>query len=179
MADGDPHRSGPCHVVLVGPMGVGKTTIGALVAEATGWSLVDSDHVIEALHGRTGSDIARDEGVARLHRIEAEVLDEALGFAPPSVIAGAASVADDAFLVDRLSTSAGVVVLLDCDPSVLAQRRQRGSHRRPVDHSVLEELTTRRRSTLQPIADLVLDVTDLGAEGAAAQIVDLIRSRHG
>lgn len=167
------------HLVIVGPMGVGKTTVGALVAEHLGWSFVDSDRVIEALHGRTGSDIASTDGVGRLHRIEAEVLDEALGFAPPSVIAAAASVADDAVLLDRMSSPGVVVVLLTCAPSELARRTSRGRHRRRVDDGEAARLAQRRRDAIEPTGATVIDVTDIRPLEAATTIVGLVRHTSG
>ena len=40
-------------VVLVGPMGAGKTTVGALLAEAWGVAARDTDADVEELDGRT------------------------------------------------------------------------------------------------------------------------------
>ena len=135
--------------------------------------------MIEALHGRRGVEIAEDEGVARLHRIEAEVLDEALGFVPPSVIAAAASVADKPVLIDRMATPGVVVVLLECDPATLEERRQAESHRRPIGRSESDNLAQRRRASIRPIADLVLDVRDLAPVESARRIIEEVRSRSG
>ncbi len=179
MAEAAPSEPAPAHIVIVGPMGVGKTTVGSIVAQHLRWSFVDSDQVIEALYGRRGSDIARDEGVDHLHRIEAEVLEEALGFAAPSVIAAAASVADDRLLVDRVAAHGVVLVLLACESAVLAERARDASHRRPMSRSESDDLTERRRSAVQPVANVVLDVTDLTPTHAAAQIIDVVRSRSG
>jgi shikimate kinase len=162
------------HVVIAGPMGVGKTTVGTIVADQLGWAFVDSDRVIEALYGKTGRGIATDGGVDKLHRIEAEVFDEALSFAPPSVIAPAASVADHAMLIDRLHAPGVVVALLDCDPGALAERSVRARHRRDIGDRAAESLMTTRRSALMPVARLTIDVTSLSPEGAATRIVELV-----
>jgi len=42
------------NVILVGPMGAGKSTIGRQLAQLLNYEFVDSDHEIEA---RTGADI--------------------------------------------------------------------------------------------------------------------------
>ena len=162
------------HVVILGPMGVGKTTVGTLVADRLGWALVDSDRVIEALHGKTGGDIASSGGVQKLHRIEAEVFDEALSFAPPSVIAPAASVADDAGLLDRLTNPGVVVALLGCEPNALAERVRSSGHRRGIDPTEAARVEAQRRTAVEHLAHITIDVTDLAPEDAAVQIVDLV-----
>ena len=52
------------HLVLVGMMGVGKTTVGRIVGERLGRRVVDSDQVIEARTGRTVREIFASDGEA-------------------------------------------------------------------------------------------------------------------
>jgi len=54
-------REGPC-VVLVGPMGAGKTTVGRLLADAWGVDLRDTDLDVEAAEGRTVQEVFVDAG---------------------------------------------------------------------------------------------------------------------
>ena len=49
-------------VVLVGPMGSGKSTVGALLAERLGAPYRDTDADIVAAQGREVSEIFVDEG---------------------------------------------------------------------------------------------------------------------
>jgi len=162
------------HIVILGPMGVGKTTVGTLVADQLGWPFVDSDRVIEALHGKTGRRIAADAGVARLHRIEAEVFGEALRFDPPSVIAPAASVADHAILLDRLGDREVVVVALECDPDILETRAATSRHRRGLDAATALELMARRRDSIAQHVGLTIDVTTADPHDTAGEIVTFL-----
>ena len=73
------------HIALIGFMGAGKTTVGDEVARRTGRPFVDTDRVIEARHGPIDELFA--QGEPEFRRLEAEVVDEALGRAEPSVIA--------------------------------------------------------------------------------------------
>ena len=57
---GQPGR-GP-RVVLVGPMGAGKSTVGAHLARAWGVRLRDTDQDVESAEGRSVSDIFVDSG---------------------------------------------------------------------------------------------------------------------
>jgi shikimate kinase len=49
-------------VVLVGPMGAGKTTVGRLLAERLGAPFRDTDDDVEATEGRSISDLFVDSG---------------------------------------------------------------------------------------------------------------------
>ena len=60
----------PRHIVLIGPMGVGKTTLGRLLADQLSLEFRDSDVWIESMAGRTGAEIAEADGIAELHRLE-------------------------------------------------------------------------------------------------------------
>lgn len=66
--------AGPC-VVLIGPPGAGKTTVGHAVAALLGVELRDTDQAVEATQGRSISDIFLDEGERRFRELErAEVM---------------------------------------------------------------------------------------------------------
>ncbi|MFJ4245200.1 shikimate kinase [Streptomyces iakyrus] len=69
--------SGPL-VVLVGPMGVGKSTVGQLLAERLDVSYRDTDDDIVAEQGRTIAEIFVDEGESAFRAIEKTVVHRAL-----------------------------------------------------------------------------------------------------
>ncbi|MEU2543295.1 shikimate kinase [Streptomyces iakyrus] len=69
--------SGPL-VVLVGPMGVGKSTVGQLLAERLGVSYRDTDDDIVAEQGRTIAEIFVDEGESAFRAIEKTAVHRAL-----------------------------------------------------------------------------------------------------
>ena len=66
-------------VVLVGPMGAGKSTVGRLLAERWGVGFRDTDDDVERTDGRTISDIFVDSGEEHFRALEREAVAHALG----------------------------------------------------------------------------------------------------
>ena len=65
-------------VVLVGPMGAGKSTVAALLASRWGLAVRDTDHDIEAAEGREISEIFVDDGEEHFRSLEREAVRAAL-----------------------------------------------------------------------------------------------------
>ncbi|MGX1121803.1 chorismate synthase [Streptomyces ambofaciens] len=65
-------------IVLVGPMGVGKSTVGQLLAERLGAGYRDTDEDIVTAQGRTIAEIFVDEGEAAFRALEKEAVRSAL-----------------------------------------------------------------------------------------------------
>lgn len=76
-AGGDPRTQQPL-VVLVGPMGAGKTTVASLLASRWGVPVRDTDQDIEAVQGREISEIFVDEGEEYFRDLERTAVAEAL-----------------------------------------------------------------------------------------------------
>ncbi len=62
------------HVVLVGLMGAGKTTVGERLARDLGVPFVDGDAALRGATGRDAATIAAADGVPALVALEARVL---------------------------------------------------------------------------------------------------------
>lgn len=73
------------HIVLIGPMGSGKSSIGRKLAKELGVSFVDSDARIQAQHGQI-TQIFSEQGEAGFRRIESETIASLLA-EPPTVLA--------------------------------------------------------------------------------------------
>ena len=65
-------------VVLVGPPGAGKSTIGRRIASALNLPIVDSDLLIEQAHGKACGEIFSELGEERFRELEAECVAQAL-----------------------------------------------------------------------------------------------------
>jgi shikimate kinase len=64
--------------VLVGPPGAGKTTVGRLIADALGVEFRDTDADVEAVAGKTISEIFFDEGEEHFRALERAAVATAL-----------------------------------------------------------------------------------------------------
>ena len=64
------------NIVLIGMMGCGKSTVGALLAEKLGLTLVDTDALIEAREGRSISEIFAADGEGYFRDQELGVSEE-------------------------------------------------------------------------------------------------------
>ena len=83
-------------LVLVGPMGAGKTTVGRILAEQLGVRARDTDADVEAAEGRAVSDIFVESGEEAFRTIEAAAVAEALRTHDGVVSLGGGAVLDPA-----------------------------------------------------------------------------------
>ncbi|MGH8957718.1 MAG: shikimate kinase [Acidimicrobiia bacterium] len=167
------------HLVLMGAMGSGKTTVGSIVADRLGRPLIDSDAQIGAQYGLTGRELVEKHGVPWLHAAEVEALRQAVAATEPSVIAAAASTGDLEDVENLLGGEDIVVVLLVGEAEVLARRAQSGEHRRDIDVDRSQALAERRNERLLPVLDGVLDVTTPQPDEVAQLVLSVVAEENG
>ena len=83
-------------VVLVGPMGAGKTTVATLLAQRWGVAVRDTDHDVEAGAGREISEIFVDDGEAAFRELERAAVATALAEHDGVLALGGGAVLDPA-----------------------------------------------------------------------------------
>ncbi|MAY97959.1 shikimate kinase [uncultured Nocardioides sp.] len=94
-------------VVLVGPMGAGKTTLADLLAQRWGVAVRDTDADIVAEQGREISDIFVDDGEAAFRALEREAVARALAEHDGVLSLGGGAVLDE----DTRALLAGHIVV--------------------------------------------------------------------
>ena len=109
------------HLVLVGLMGAGKTTVGRLCAERLERQFVDLDELIMTHAAMPIEDLFRERGEARFRELEREVVVDVCATPASLVIACGGGTVVDADNRRRLR-DAGTVVWLRAPTSVLAAR---------------------------------------------------------
>ena len=166
------------HIVLLGMMGSGKTTIGTRLATQLERPFIDSDDVLRSTTGREAARIARENGVEALHAIEAELLLESLGATRPAVIAAAASVVESEPC--RRSLAHHTCVWFDADAATLTGRQPRADHRRELANTeeALGALKHRRDPFYGELACVRIDTAATDADGALAAALEATASSH-
>jgi shikimate kinase len=162
------------HIVLVGLMGSGKTTVGRLVATRLGRPLRDSDPDIEARHGSSVRELRETLGTEAMHAIEARHLLDALAGREPAVICAAASAIDNDVCLDALRDGS-VVVWLTVAPETAAARFDRQAHRPRFGDdpaTFLAEQAVRRDPRFRSLDPLVLATDDRTPDELASAILE-------
>ena len=164
------------HVVIVGMMGVGKSTVGALLAERLGRPFVDLDAAVEAGEGMDVAEIFEARGEAAFRRLESDALGTALGSTEPSIVATGGGVLLDPS--NRTLVAGHRVVWLRAAPEVLAERVAAAGGRPLLEDldegesasGRLRSIADARRSSYEEAGDIVLDVDEM----SPGEVVDAL-----
>lgn len=149
------------HLVLVGMMGSGKTTIGRIAAERLGRPFLDTDLIIEARTGRSVRQIFAEDGEDAFRSLETQVLVEALESPTPAVIAAAGGVVLRPENRAALKRAKARVIWLCADPLVLVDRVRSGGHRPLLDadpEGTLRRMWNDREALYREVADAIVGV---------------------
>lgn len=149
-------RSRP--VVLVGLMGVGKSTIGRRLAKQIGWNFVDSDEEIEAAAGCSVADIFSIHGETIFRDLEKRVIARLVTGEPLIIATGGGAWMQEA--VRESINGHATSVWLRADLDVLVERVSK-RHHRPLlekgDKRAIMEKLMEERYPVYASADLVVD----------------------
>ncbi|MBO5487077.1 MAG: shikimate kinase [Eubacterium sp.] len=144
------------NIVLIGMPGVGKSTIGVVLAKKMGFSFVDSDLLIQEREGRLLHEIIEEEGLERFRRIEEEV--NASIQLKNAVIATGGSAVYGEKAMEHLK-KIGVVIYLKLPYEELVNRlgdlEERGVAMK--ENQTLKELMEERSPLYEKYADFTID----------------------
>lgn len=170
-----------CRIILVGMMGSGKSTIGRLLSEATGWPYVDNDELVRRSHGATPRELLAERGEAIMRAAESSALTLGLAVKLPAIMGVAAGAILDPANRDRLR-DAGIVVWLRADADALAARASGAAHRPWIDTgggSWMRDATIERGPLYESVADITIDTTAGSPEAAAADLRERLLAFEG
>lgn len=167
------------NIVLVGPMGAGKSSIGRRLAGRFGLGFADTDNEIEARTGARIPMIFECEGETGFRAREAAVLADLLRREGLVLATGGGAVLDprNRALMRERGFVVHLKVSLERQLERLARDRSRpliaGDDRRQV----LERLSAERAPLYAEIADLAFDTDHLIPPQAATRIAQLLERR--
>lgn len=164
------------NLILVGPMGSGKSAIGRLLAARLARGFVDVDARIEAQCGMTIPDIFTTEGEAGFRIRESRALADALAHEGQVVATGGGAVLDAG---NRAAmTAAGTVIYLQVEPREQLLRVAGDTPRPLLDVADrgqrLACLQVQREPLYRQIAELVFDTSGQTPHGAADALAALL-----
>ena len=163
-------------IILIGPMGSGKSTIGKSLANKLSLEFRDTDSVIEQRENKSVSQIFIEDGEDAFRAIEREILQQELQ-ASDTVLAlgGGAPISTEA--QSALTATSSHVVYLDISLANVAPRI--GFNRdRPLllnnPRGQWQTLMEARRPIYEAIADTVVDVNKRSQSEIVAQIREVL-----
>ena len=159
------------NIVLIGMPGVGKSTVGVVLAKQLGYSFTDADLLIQNLEGRKLSEIIEAEGVDGFIAIENKV--NASIDAKRTVIATGGSVIYGKEAMEHLK-EIGTVVYLSISYEELTKRLSNLKGRGVVlrDGQTLLDLYNERTPLYEHYADLVVSEEGLNLEETLEKVIN-------
>ncbi len=160
------------NIILIGMPGVGKSTIGVLLAKETSRSFLDTDVYIQTREGRKLQEIIDAEGLeffCKKEQLHILGIDRR-----SSVIATGGSVVYSEPAMEHLKTN-GIIVLMDIDLDSLKNRLTDISYRGVVIEpgETFEALYSKRMPLYHRYADITIKCKSLNHE----QVVKLILNK--
>jgi shikimate kinase len=166
------------NIILIGFMGVGKDTLGKILADHLGLSFVSTDILVEKKQNKTISAILKEHGENFFHNLEFEILKLLIKEKKPMVISTGGEIVlneDSLKMLPRL----GFVVYIHTNSKEIAERMIRTPNPRPqfqglkgkeLFNKVLEMIASHEKY-YKSICDLSIETT----HKSPLEIVDEIK----
>ena len=164
------------NIILVGPMGAGKTTIGRQLAKKLSKEFYDSDHEIEKHTGADISLIFELEGEEGFRKRESQLLKEIVSNKNIVLSTGGGAVLDPENR--KLLSDNGIIIYLKSTAEKL-YRRIADDKRRPLIQTddrlnKIKKILEEREPLYQSLANEIIETQELSIKQITQKILDLI-----
>ncbi|MBI3430460.1 MAG: shikimate kinase [Actinobacteria bacterium] len=165
-------------LILIGPPGAGKTSIGRSLARSLQLTFADTDTLIEIDQGKTVSQIFIEDGEPLFREVEERICLDAIENEVGVLSLGGGAVLSKK-VQDAMRTSGARVVFLDVSLKVAAPRI--GFNRdRPLllnnPRQQWQTLMDARRPVYEALADVIFEVEDRTVNQVAKELLPKVSS---
>ena len=159
------------NIILIGMPGVGKSTIGVILAKEIGYQFIDADLLIQRQEGRLLKDIIASEGVDGFIEIENKV-NAAVDVTEAVIATGGSAVYGKEAMEHYKQT--GTIVYLKCPYRILRKRLGDLKGRGVVlkDGQTLRDIYEERSLLYEKYADIIVDENKKGIEETLSLLME-------
>jgi len=175
----------PQRLILIGPMGSGKTTVGKALAHRLGLTFVDVDEAIEARCGVEVDRIFEVEGEAGFRKRETQMIAELTLLENVVIATGGGSVLseENRKLLQTRGTTVWLKTSVHQQLRRLAKDKRRPLLRTPDRRQRLEAMAKLRDPLYHSCADIIVQSANIApqamAHRAAKEILEAIGTQSG
>lgn len=162
------------NIILIGMPGVGKSTIGVILAKILGFHFIDSDLLIQQQEHRLLKEIIEQEGIDGFIRIE-NTINASLNVEKSVIATGGSSIYGEEAMKHFQET--GIIIYLQLDYTSLKKRLGNMKNRGVVVHEgqTLEDLYHERIPLYEKYADLIINENNMNTEATISAIVEALK----
>ncbi len=169
------------HIVLIGFMGTGKSTVSRELAKKTGRMEIDTDEWIAKNEKKSIPSIFREKGEEAFRQMETDCIDE-LGGMQDAIISCGGGMAIRELNVKKLQNM-GTIVLLTARPETVLDR-VKNSGERPLlkdkmNVEAIEELMKARKPYYEKAGQIVIATDGKSPETIADEIIQRLSENNG
>lgn len=158
-------------IVLVGPMGVGKTTVGRKLAASLELDFRDTDLIFKSQYGPIDLFFA-EHGESKFRTLEGAIVEEAIS--QPGVVATGGGVVLSESTREKLKGT--IVIYLSTDGTHMAQRLSQG--KRPLIQNGLADwkrIYSDRKPLYEAVADFTIDCSGQPIRATVTEIIEVLQ----
>lgn len=162
-------------IIIVGFMGVGKTSVGKILAEKLNFDFIDTDNEIELSQDMSISNIFQNYGESYFRKLEKQTLKNVLNRNNIVISTGGGIITDkDNYNILKNEEK---VIFLDASVETIIKHLHNEINKRPLLYESenlikkIEELLSNRYEKYIGVSDIIIDVNDKNIDEVISQIL--------
>ena len=166
-------------VILVGPMGSGKSSVGQMLAETLGYGFLDTDALVEKHAGKKITEIFAEQGQPAFRALESQVIASLENTKGMVIATGGGAILDPQNV--HVFRGLGLIVYLKASPRELYQRVKNDSTRPLLKvedpKAEIARIVAEREPKYRDCADVIINTEDLSIEEVNDKLIDELAKR--